>query len=94
MSSIGLCLYTTFEVFAAQEKLEIINWHDSVVGVLEKTPTGLAFTSYTIEVELVVDADDRERAATIFERAKRHCIVSNALRTTPTATARIVSPED
>lgn len=93
-SALGLCLFTTFDVFAAREKLEVIGWRDVVTGVLDRTPEGLAFTSFTIDVELTVQPADRERAREILERSSRHCIVSRALVAPITVQPKIWSHED
>ena len=80
VSALGLCLFATFDVFAARESLVILEWRDTVTGVMDKTSSGLAFKSFTIEVQLTVDAADVERARTVIERAHRYCIISRALQ--------------
>lgn len=91
LSAVGSCFLATFEVFATREKLEILDWHDTVRGTLDRTPEGLALTAVSIEVELAVMPDDIDRANDVFTRAKHHCIVSNALRTPPTIDLRIAA---
>lgn len=85
----ALCLFTTFEAYAARDKLAIVDWRDAITGVLDKTKDGLRFTSFTIEVDLTVDAADVVRAKAILDRAKQDCIVSNALAVPVTVDARI-----
>jgi organic hydroperoxide reductase OsmC/OhrA len=80
VSALGLCLFATFDAFASREGVAVLGWRDTVTGVLDKTPTGLAFKSFTIEVELTVDRADIERARTVLERAERYCIISKALQ--------------
>lgn len=80
VSALALCLFTTFEAFAAREGLTVHGWRDAATGVLDKTSSGLAFKSFTIEVQLTVAAADVERARETLERAHRHCIVSRALQ--------------
>lgn len=79
LSSIGLCLLTTFEAFAARDKLAVLSWNASVTGTLAKTSQGLAFTEF--HVELDVEVDDVERAERTLGDTRRHCLVSNALKT-------------
>lgn len=81
LASLGLCLKTTFDAFAAKEALEVQGYASRVRGVLDKTPAGLAFTSLVVEVDLAVRASDAERAQRTVETAKRWCIVSNSLTT-------------
>lgn len=79
ISSIGLCLLTTFEAFAARDKLALLAWEAKVSGTLSKTPRGLEFTEFHVDVDMEVD--DVERAQRTLHDAQRHCLVSNALRT-------------
>ena len=81
LSSVGLCLMTTFQAVASKSGLAVAGYESRVEGVLDKTPTGLAFTSIVIAVELDVADADRARAEKLLESAKRHCIVGNALKT-------------
>lgn len=80
-SAIGLCLLTTFEALAERERLAIASWQSVTTAILDKTPAGLAFTSFAIDVELSVDAEEVARASALLERAHRNCIIGNALRT-------------
>ena len=70
-AALGLCLFTTFEAFAAREHLDILGYRDVATGVLDRTSSGLAFKSFTICVELTVAPEDIERASAILERASR-----------------------
>ena len=77
LSALGLCLYTTFEALATKDELELLAWRSEVEGVLDRTASGLAFTSFVVRVELA--SSDIDRARAVLERAKRQCIVTNAL---------------
>jgi len=83
------CLWTTFEAYAAHDKLEFSGWRSSGVGVLDKGPTGPVFTSITLSVDMTVAAADVERAQRLLQTAEKHCIVSNALRVAVTVEATI-----
>jgi organic hydroperoxide reductase OsmC/OhrA len=78
-AALGLCLFTTFDVFAARDKLEVVSYRDVVTAVLDRTTSGLALKSFTISIELTVEPADIERARAVLERAKKYCIVSRAL---------------
>jgi organic hydroperoxide reductase OsmC/OhrA len=91
LSAVGACTLATFETFAERAKLEILDWHDTVRGTVDKTHDGLAFTSVAIEVELAVIASEVERAHEIFDRAKRHCLVSNSLRVVPIIDLKVIA---
>ena len=77
LSAIGTCLLTTFEAFAARDKVALLAWDARVGGTVEKTAHGLRFTSYTVEIDMEVD--DVERARATLDVAKQHCLISNAL---------------
>ncbi len=81
LASLGLCLKTTFDWFAAREKLHVAHYASHVRGVLDKSPAGLVFTSLSVAVEVRVAAEQVERARTALEAAKRGCLISNALKT-------------
>jgi organic hydroperoxide reductase OsmC/OhrA len=89
LSAAGLCLKTTFDVFASRARLEVLAYSSRVEGTLDKTPQGLAFTSIAIAVDLVVADADVARAADLLGTAKDHCIVANALKTPVRLTASV-----
>ncbi len=87
LSSIGLCLLTTFEAFAARDHVSVLACEMRVHGTVEKTARGLAFTKFVVEVDMEVD--DIARARATLETAQRHCLVSNALKIEPEVVASI-----
>lgn len=89
LSAAGLCLKTTFEVFASRARLSVLAYSSRVEGTLDKTPQGLAFTSIAIAVELVVAEADAARAGDLLRTAKDHCIVANTLKTPVRLTASV-----
>lgn len=88
-SALGLCVFATFEAFAARDKLAVVDYRDTVTGMLDKTAGGLAFTSFTVAVEITVAAADAERARALMDRAKKHCIISKALQVPVTIETQI-----
>jgi organic hydroperoxide reductase OsmC/OhrA len=81
LSAASLCLMTTFQSLAARAGLTVNAYKASVAGVLDKTPEGLVFTSITHAVEIRVAPGQMELAHKVIQSAKKHCIVSNSLRT-------------
>lgn len=79
LSSVGLCLLTTFEAFAARDGLDLLAWEASVSTAVAKNSEGLSFTE--VRVELDMEVSDVERAQRTLDDARKHCLVSNALRT-------------
>ena len=61
--------------------LKVSRYASLVKGILDKTPTGIGFTSITLHVDLAVEPGDAERAARLLQSAKKHCIVANSLKT-------------
>lgn len=89
ISALALCVETTFDAYAARDKLEVHAWRARVVGTLDKTAKGLAFTAFAVDVDIVVDPADTARAEAVMHRAERACIVSNALVTPVTVTTHV-----
>ncbi|MFN0251786.1 MAG: OsmC family protein [Kofleriaceae bacterium] len=94
VSALGLCLFATFEAFAARENLAVFDWRDVATGELDKTSSGLAFKSFTIVVEITVAPADIERTREVLERAHRFCIISKALAIPVKIEPHIWSHED
>jgi organic hydroperoxide reductase OsmC/OhrA len=80
VGAVLLCLKTTFDAYARKDGLQIRQWRGSGTGVLEKSPTGPAFTSVQLRVELLVATGEEERARKTLETAERHCIISHAIK--------------
>jgi organic hydroperoxide reductase OsmC/OhrA len=79
LSSLGLCMLTTFEAFAARDHLELQSWEARVSGTVEQTPEGPMFTSIVVELDVDI-AGNIEQFEDTLEDAKRYCLVQNALR--------------
>jgi len=80
LSSLGLCLLTTFEAIAAKARLEVLRYECRAEATLDRNESGLGFSALGLHVEIEVNPEDAERAPRILEKAKKHCIVANALR--------------
>lgn len=78
LSSIGLCLLTTFEAFAARDRIDLLAWEARVGGTVERGVTGPVFTKYTVEV--VMEVIDVDRARATLDEAQRHCLIVNGLK--------------
>jgi len=90
LSSIGLCLLTTFEAFAARDRIDLVSYEARVGGMVDQTETGLAFTKFQVEIDMEVS--DVARARTTLDEAQRHCLISNALRAPVVVDAKIHPP--
>lgn len=81
LSAVSLCLMATFQAFMARQPFEVRRYASTVKGMLDKTADGIVFTSIVIDVAFETAAERVDEATRLLEKAKRHCIVSNALRT-------------
>jgi organic hydroperoxide reductase OsmC/OhrA len=90
LSSIGMCLLTTFEAFAARAQLDLFAWEARVGGMVDRTDAGLVFTKFTVDIDMEVS--DVERARAVLDETKQHCVVLNALRAPVEVEAKIHSP--
>jgi organic hydroperoxide reductase OsmC/OhrA len=80
LASLNLCLRATFEALARLKQLEVIDYTSAARAVLDRTQGGPAFTWLAIAVDLTVPPAEAERARTLLEKAKEHCIVANTLK--------------
>ena len=79
LSSLGLCMLTTFEAFAARDGIEVLAWDAKASGSVERTPEGLMFTSIVLELDMSL-AGNVDRVEATLEDAKQYCLVLNSLR--------------
>ena len=78
LSSIGVCVLTTFEALAARDRVDLFAYEARVGGMVDKSENGPQFTKFTVEIDMEVL--DVERARATLDEAQRHCLVSNALK--------------
>lgn len=90
LSSIGTCVLTTFEALAARERVELFAWEARVGGVVDRTEERLAFTRFTVEIDMEVS--DVERARAVLDETKQHCLIANALKGSVEIEANIRAP--
>ena len=83
VASVNSCFMTTFLAIAENSKLEFLKFHADAEGKLEKVEgQGLMITHITLRPTLVVKhSRDTERALRIFQKAEKHCLISNSIRT-------------
>lgn len=79
LSSLGLCMLTTFEAFAARDGIEVQEWNANLSGSVERSPEGLMFTSIILSLDLEITGNVSAVETTI-EDAKQYCLVLNSLR--------------
>jgi organic hydroperoxide reductase OsmC/OhrA len=91
LSSLGMCMLTTFEAFAARDGIELMSWDAHARGTVDRTPEGLMFTSIVLVIDMQVtgnvDCIDRT-----LEDAKQYCLVLNSLRVPVVIEAEVRTP--
>ncbi len=92
LSSLGLCMLTTFEAFAARDGIEVQEWNAKLDGSVERSPEGLMFTSIILSLDMSITGNVEEVEKTI-EDAKQHCLVLNSLRVPVVVETTIRTPE-
>jgi organic hydroperoxide reductase OsmC/OhrA len=93
LSSLGLCMLTTFEAFAARDGIELLEWCARVHGTVEQTPEGPNFTSIVLELDIAITGNVDQFEDTL-EDAKRYCLVQNALRVPVVVETAVRTPCD
>ena len=93
LASLGICMLTTFETFAAQSGIELHAWTAHINGTVEPTPEGLRFTSIVLGIDLEIDGAI-DRVEQVLEDAKQHCLVLNSLRVPVVIETQIHTPYD
>jgi peroxiredoxin-like protein len=86
VASVNSCFMTTFLAIAENSKLEFVSFSADAKGKLEKL-AGQSFmmTEITLRPKLVLkNARDTERALRILEKAEKHCLISNSIKTQTT----------
>jgi peroxiredoxin-like protein len=83
VGSVNTCFMTTFLAIAENSKLEFSHFDINASGKLEKVEgQGLIMTEIVLRPSLTIrNARDLERAQRILEKAERHCLISNSVKT-------------
>jgi len=79
LSSLGLCMLTTFEAFCARDGIELVSWNATANGQVERTPEGLQFTSIVLGLDMEITGKV-ENVDKTLEDAKQYSLVLNSLR--------------
>jgi organic hydroperoxide reductase OsmC/OhrA len=90
LSSIGMSILTTFEALAARARVDLLAWEARVGGMVDRSENGLAFTKFTVDIDMEVSDVERARAA--LDETKQHCLIANALKTSIEIDAKIRTP--
>ena len=83
VASVNSCFMTTFLAIAENSKLEFISFSVDAKGKLEKLEgQGFMMTEVVLRPKLVIShGRDAERAGRILEKAEKHCLIANSIKT-------------
>ncbi|HSP64197.1 MAG TPA: OsmC family protein [Pyrinomonadaceae bacterium] len=83
VASVNSCFMTTFLAIAENSKLEFVSFSADAKGKLEKLEgKGFIMTEVLLRPKLLIShARDAERAGRILEKAEKHCLISNSIKT-------------
>lgn len=86
-----ICLMTTFLAIATNSKLEFKEYTSQAEGTLEKAEGAFQMTEIVLRPRVVVaSADLVERTQRIVEKAEKHCLISNSMKTKVRLEAEVV----
>ena len=86
-----ICLMTTFLAIAANSKVEFKEYTSTAEGVLEKTEGGFQMTEILLKPRVVVDtAEVADKVKRLLEKAEKHCLISNSMKTRVRLEAEVV----
>jgi len=83
VASVNACFMTTFLAIAENSKLKFVSFSADAKGKLEKLEgQGFIMTEVVLRPKLLIShARDAERAGRILEKAEKHCLISNSIKT-------------
>jgi organic hydroperoxide reductase OsmC/OhrA len=80
-ASVGSCIMTSALFFIDRSKIELESYESSAAAVMEKTPSGLAITGITVQVEVALKKPGQTDALrNAIEQAEKTCPVSALLK--------------
>lgn len=82
VGAVNSCFMTTFLAIAENSKLDFISFKAAADGKLEKREgQGFVMTEITLRPKLTIrDSRDTARASRILEKAEKHCLISNSIK--------------
>ncbi len=81
VAAVNGCLLTTFLAIAENSKFEYMNFESSANGKLEKVDGKYMITEITLSpIVSISDAEDKEKAKRILQKAEDACIISNSIK--------------
>jgi len=89
LSALQVCFRGTFNALAGKAGVAPKSYRTRAEARLEKTEAGVVFTQIKLTAMVDVAAADVEKTKELLAKAKKYCIVANALKTEPTLEAQV-----
>lgn len=81
VAAISSCLMTTFLAVAEKSRLNYKQFTCSAVGSLQMKDGVYMITDVTLKPHVVITTvDDQEKALRVLEKAEKHCLISNSVK--------------
>jgi peroxiredoxin-like protein len=81
LGAIASCYMTTLEVIARRLKLEMTHFNCQVIGHVQLMDGKYEFTTVDLYPKIFIpDESFREKAKTAMEKTKKHCLVTNSIK--------------
>jgi organic hydroperoxide reductase OsmC/OhrA len=95
VASLESCLMTTFLAIAEKSRLDVVSYRSSAIATLENVENGgMGFTRILVRpIVKLRNADDRQKARRLLEKAEKYCLVTRALNVPIQCDASIVVSE-
>ncbi|MFH1016919.1 MAG: OsmC family protein [Pseudomonadota bacterium] len=93
LAAVNLCLMISFLSLARKSRLDVKKYEGRIDGTLDKTEEGLVFTSIGVHADLGVGRGASAEGQKLMEKAKKYCIVSNALRVPVNVESRVTESD-
>jgi len=83
VGAVNSCFMTTFLAIAQNSRLEFVSFNAAAEGKLEKREgLGFSITEIVLRPKLTLrNARDADRAGRILDKAEKHCLISNSVKT-------------
>ncbi|HVN82962.1 MAG TPA: OsmC family protein [Terriglobia bacterium] len=96
VAAVNSCIMTTFLAIAEGSKLQFESYQARATGKLEKPENeGYRITEIIIRPRLVISqSKDMERAGRILQKAEKHCLISNSIKTSVRLEPQILVAND
>jgi organic hydroperoxide reductase OsmC/OhrA len=79
LGSISSCLISTYVALAGKFQFTIRGMKCGAVGQVEMVDGRYQFTQVDLYPQIAVDDDVKEKAVKAFEKATKHCLITNSL---------------